>query len=501
MSDISAHDSPINAPLPPGTVLQQGSFVVGEVLGRGGFGITYRAQNRANGANAGGSGAGFDSAAIESETVAIKEFFPDGCARGGRDVQLTNSPRDAATAVEEESARQNFLNEARVLAALHHPGIVRVYAAFQENNTAYMVMEFLDGATLQEIVLRRGPLPESEALNYIEKIGAALGEVHRANFIHRDIKAENIIVGADNRNPAPPDSSFSNLLKRAGSRDAPGAARVTLLDFGLNKEIGGAGTYHTLRLTNALRFGSPGYSPPEQYGRQARFGPYTDIYALGALLYYLLSGQIPPEAPERMGGDEVIPLHQLRPQISRAVSDAVTWALQLKGDERPQTITQFLNALRPDAAVPVHAVISTPSPVVHIVSSPIRTTPTALPATHSPSSAVAAPSPQQSPATAQRATASLKNWPAALSGRFWSFIAQGLKRVVGSLWTEVANILPRLLFLAFVIALGIIIARHQQHRRQQQWLYQHLQTKQHPAKDGRVIKKRGINGDKVRKRK
>jgi serine/threonine protein kinase len=506
MNAFSQADLSIDAPLPPGTSLRQGDFVVREVLGRGGFGITYRAQHRQSAANVPVSQSARDTLAADRQVVAIKEFFPAGCGRSGLDLQFTPDVGDARSAAEQESARQNFLNEARVLAALNHPGIVRVFAIFQENNTAYMVMELLEGLTLQEVVATRGPLPEDEALVCIEKVAAALGEVHRSNFIHRDIKAENIIVG-----PA-----------RPGQPGQAPDARVTLLDFGLNKEIGGAGTYHTLRLTKALRFGSPGYSPPEQYGRQARFGLYTDIYALGALLYYLLSGKLPPDAPERMSGEDLIPLHLLRPQISRTVSDAVTWALQLKGEARPQTLVEFLSALRhsnadTDAG---RSAVLTPGP--HPISQTPALPPAPIAATAAQAVAVAptasAPPPQpQSPAMRQRARATFKDWVASLARRFLAFlarsfrsllaaVARSLKRAARNLWLEFVSVAPRLLFLAAVIALGFFLVKQQQERRLQQreqWTRQRLQAKQNQAKKAknkRAAKGSGTAKGRLRKR-
>ncbi|MBV9469524.1 MAG: serine/threonine protein kinase, partial [Abitibacteriaceae bacterium] len=164
--------------LAPATPLQDGAFILDEVLGEGGFGITYRAHEiRLN------------------RLVAIKEFFPTGCARAENQVQF---PGDMSER-EQHEARHNFLNEARILARLRHPHIVGVYTTFEENNTAYMVMEYLEGQTLQEMVQEsadpaspKRPLPESEALDYIEQVGDALRLVHNAHLIHRDVKPENI---------------------------------------------------------------------------------------------------------------------------------------------------------------------------------------------------------------------------------------------------------------------------------------------------------------------
>jgi serine/threonine protein kinase len=407
--------------LPPGTRLQQGRFVLGAVLGWGGFGITYHAQETP-----------------DSHSVAVKEFFPTGCVRSGPAVEFPASLGEA----EQERIRQNFLNEARVLAALHHPGIVRVEATFMENDTAYMVMEFLTGQTLHQVVQEHGPLPEDVALSYLEQIGAALSEVHRTNFIHRDIKPENIMVCLDD-----PKSS---------------GARVVLLDFGLNKELAAADTYHTLRLTNSLRFGSPGYSPPEQYGRQARFGPYTDIYALGATAYYLLSGQVPPEAPVRMAGEDVVPLCQLQPQISRQTSDAILWALELNGGARPQTLQEFLQAFTSKQAVGV--------------DSPLRTVSATPPATSLTTVSVPSRSPISAPGPALAQ-------PAGVGHRLRRFFGGASKRVLRHLYLGLLDILPRLILLAVLIAIWIVFARQQASQRaSRQPTTQHPPAKAKPKK-------------------
>jgi len=430
-------DEIIDVALPRGARLQQGGFAVSRVIGQGGFGITYHAQDR-RGASGGG---------VAEGVVAIKEFFPQGCARRGLDVHFSA----ASDATEQEAAQQNFLSEARVLGALDHPGIVRVEATFKENNTAYMVMEFLDGDTLQQLVQRRGPIPEDVAVGYIRQIGAALSEVHRAHFIHRDIKAENIIVGADGRH-LPTQNE-----------------RVVLLDFGLNKEIGAGNTYHTLRLTNALRFGSPGYSPPEQYGRQARFGPFTDIYALGATLHFLLSGQVPPEAPERMSGSDMIDLRQTSPQVSRTVSDAVMWSLELKGDARPQTVQEFLDALQ-QGRVSAPRLLPTPqnssaiknSAAVSAAAKSSSQTP-ALPPNKTAQTARAALFPHNRFSAPQApVTTSQRFAPRSAGGKILNVASNSGTSALRFLWSNLVEVLPRLLLIVGVIAALIYFNRNQQ---------------------------------------
>lgn len=292
---------PLSPALPPGVKLQNGAFAIGPVMGQGGFGITYK---------------GGDMQL--RRYVAIKEFFPPGSERSGQTVQ----PTGATTPEDYQAVKEKFLEEARALARFNHPGIVRVFSTFEENNTAYMVMEFVKGQTLEQILQEKGSLPENEAIEYGEKIGEALSEVHAASLIHRDIKPENILVGPD--------------------------GRVILLDFGTARALAMG---KTVRQTAML---TPGYAPLEQYGEQARFGVPSDIYSLGATLYRCLTGTLPPQATDRAMGVQATPVDQVNPFIRREVSDAIMWALQVKADQRPQSMAEFLGALRGEA--PAHSV-------------------------------------------------------------------------------------------------------------------------------------------------
>jgi serine/threonine protein kinase len=291
--DVSA----VTQALPPGARLLGGAYAIGKVLGQGGFGITYL-----------GSDTGLRRA------VAIKELFPQGALRQGAAV----FPAGGTSASEFDRARAQFLEEARLLARFQHRGIVHVYASFEENGTAYMVMELLQGRSLGSLSEERGALPEREAVGYIQQTGDALAAVHEANLLHRDIKPDNVILTPE--------------------------GRVVLIDFGTAREFA-AGM--TRRMTTVL---TPGYAPLEQYTQHARFGPFTDIYALGATLYHLLTGRQPIAATDRAVGVVLAPPHQVMPEISRAASDAVTWAMEMKVDARPQSVREFLAALRGQGA-------------------------------------------------------------------------------------------------------------------------------------------------------
>jgi serine/threonine protein kinase len=299
--------SPFSGALAPGTKLQGGIYSVGKVLGQGGFGITYL---------------GGDIRA--RRPVAIKEFFPYGSSRRGNSVH----PFGGLNAADYASSRTKFLDEARILARFDHEGIVDVYGTFEENNTAYMVMELLRGRTLGQLIEERGPLPEREALQYITRVGEALEVVHGASLLHRDLKPDNIMLNDD------------------GS--------VVLIDFGTARTFAAG---KTGRMTTMV---TPGYAPLEQYGQSVRFGPFTDVYALGATLYHALTGQMPPPATDRASGVDLVPPRMLNPAVSRGVSDAVMWAMKMRVAERPQTMRELLDAL---AAVPAEPAPSVPGPM------------------------------------------------------------------------------------------------------------------------------------------
>ena len=281
------------ATLPIGTQLRGGLYSVGRVLGRGGFGITYLgADLRLH------------------RPVAVKEFFPAGSLRRGADVRP-----EAGAADEFAAARAKFRDEAALLARFRHPGIVGVYDCFEEHGTAYMVMEFLRGRPLGVLLEERGVLPEREAVEHIRRAGEPLGVVHRAGLLHRDIKPDNL------------------MLQDGG--------RVVLIDFGTARAFaGGMASRMTAMVTH-------GYAPLEQYAPEARFGPYSDVYALAATLYHLITGQMPPPVLSRAGGVELKPPHRLNPDISRSVSEAIIWGLEMRVDRRPQTVRAFTEALRP----------------------------------------------------------------------------------------------------------------------------------------------------------
>lgn len=280
--------------LQSGTALNAGKYIIEKKIGEGGFGITYKAMQK-----------GLNRA------VCIKEYFLAGsCVRNtqARTVHLQGISDEKY-----EKYRQAFVKEAQTLAALHHPNIVEVIDIFDENNTSYMVMSFIEGRSLQSIVAVNGPLSYPDAVNYMAQITNAVGYIHEHNILHRDIKPENIMITAD--------------------------YKAILIDFGSAREFEQDKTQmHTSMLTH-------GYAPPEQYTANSKKGSYTDIYALGASLYYILTGQVPIEAAARLT-EELVEPKQLNPSIPAEGNRTIMKAMRLKKEERYQVVQDFMDDLR-----------------------------------------------------------------------------------------------------------------------------------------------------------
>ena len=270
--------------------LRQGAYRIQTILGQGGFGITYL-----------GTEAALD------RPVAVKEHFPWGCQRGENDRVLPG-------AVEPELYQRSldrFSREARLLAQFDHPGIVRVLTVFEENNTAYLVMEYVQGPTLAQILERDGPQPGSRVRLWAKQLGHALAAVHHKGLLHRDLKPDNLILTDQDR--------------------------LVLVDFGAALHL------HTQQQTAIV---SHGYSPPEQYSQICQPGPAADLYSLGATLYHLLTGSPPPSSLERMNGAELPPL---RPG-GRALREAVERCLSMDRQARPTSAAHFLELLEAESS-------------------------------------------------------------------------------------------------------------------------------------------------------
>ncbi len=295
--------TPTTSLLPKDTLLHSGSYRIVKHIGSGGFGNTYEGLHL-----------------LLGRRVAIKEFFPkDFCMRDAD----TNAVRIITESRSDllEKLRGKFLDEARALCALHHPGIVKVHDVFEENGTAYFVMDYVSGESLEDKLGKYGALSEKEALGYIRQVADALAHVHAQNRLHLDIKPNNIMV------------------------DEQG--HTVLIDFGASKyydENSGKNVSTVVGFT-------PGFAPSEQADNDIKnFSPATDIYALGATLYRLLANVTPPSAAAIATEEEE--LKPLPAHISAATRKAVTAAMQFARKKRPQSIAEFLELLGESKVAP-----------------------------------------------------------------------------------------------------------------------------------------------------
>lgn len=278
------------------TLLQGGKYKIVRFISSGGFGCTYEGVHT-----------------MLDKRVAIKESFVQSlCVRhpNSGNVQVTTPANEHSIHI----LKEKFVKEAKILSQFNHPNIVRVSDIFQENNTAYYVMDYIEGQSLDQIVSQKGPLQEKEALNYIRQVADALKYVHAHDYLHLDIKPGNIMV--DN------------------------TGKAILIDFGASKHYDSESGENTTAF-KSIR--SEGYAPTEQTSGFVKFSPPTDIYALGATLYKLLTGERPPEAQLLMMGESE--LKPLPSTIPKETKNAIACAMKPKRADRPQTIEEFLSLL------------------------------------------------------------------------------------------------------------------------------------------------------------
>ena len=287
-----------------GSELQNGRYRIVRKLGQGGFGITYE-----------GVQTGLE------RTVAIKEFFmKDYCNRDDATNSVSVGTKGSAQLV--DNFRKKFLKEARFIAQLGDvPHIVRIHDIFEENGTAYYVMEYVNGGSLKQLVAGKGALSEQKAISYITQIGQALHSLHQHNILHLDVKPDNVLLNS--------------------------RGEAVLIDFGVSKRYDQTGSQ-----TSTTPIGlSKGYAPFEQYkdGGMELFTPATDIYSLGATLYYLLAGHTPPEADEIMENG----LAERPTSVSPTIWNAIEQAMQPLKKNRPQSVDAFLAMLGTADDVPM----------------------------------------------------------------------------------------------------------------------------------------------------
>ena len=279
------------------TLLQGGKYRIERFIASGGFGCTYEAYHT-----------------LLDMRVALKEFFvSDFCNRDEKTGQVSVATKSKVELI--DKLKKKFMDEARALFKMKHPGIVRVIDVFEENGTAYYAMEYIDGQSLSDVVKKRSKLPEAEAVGYIRQVAEALKYVHSLNRLHLDIKPGNIMLGKD--------------------------GKAVLIDFGASKHYDAETGENTSTL---LGINTTGYAPVEQVNQSFKsFSPATDIYALGATLYKLLTGITPP--PSTMLVSEEASLEPLPSTISPATRKAVESAMLLLRKHRPQTIDAWMQLL------------------------------------------------------------------------------------------------------------------------------------------------------------
>ncbi|MFO1372463.1 MAG: SUMF1/EgtB/PvdO family nonheme iron enzyme [Candidatus Competibacteraceae bacterium] len=280
-------------------------YLIEGVLGAGGFGITYKAIHEAL-----------------QNAVAIKEYFPAEWAFRDHDniTVRPNAQGQIPAKADEPSCYQwglqRFLDEAKILVQINHPGVVRVRDYFTANGTAYIVMEYENGESLSALLQRGGILPEQELRRLLDDILPALEAVHSQGYLHRDIKPSNLYMRKQDNH-------------------------VLLIDFGAARQALG---HRTRSVTSVV---TPGYSPIEQYVTVGEdYGPWTDIYALGAVLYRCINGAPPVEAPGRVLKDPVQPAVELGAGLyTHGLLQVVDRALAVRPEERFQNIAEMRDAL------------------------------------------------------------------------------------------------------------------------------------------------------------
>lgn len=346
----------ISHTLPNGYMLEE--FEIEDVLGIGGFGITYRAMDT-----------------LLKRAVAIKEYMPSGIAVRDRE-QASIMPASSAHQEDFDWGLERFKMEAATLVAFSHPNIVSVFRFFQANGTAYLVMEYQDGKSLAELLGKNGTLTETEINEILYPLLDGLEEVHVAGFMHRDIKPANIFIRRD--------------------------GKPVLIDFGAARQAMGG---HSQALTSIV---TAGYAPYEQYESETVQGPWTDIYALGATLYRAIAGNKPVEAPKRAGAvmrgadDPNPPAREIGAgRYSPTLLLAIDTALNVLEGQRPQSVDEFKAFLAGEAESEAHTEVTYPSQQAGQEGATILA---GGPASRAPSSSAVAGSATAAAIAAQQAT-------------------------------------------------------------------------------------------------
>lgn len=283
--------------LPPGFVLMD-EYRVQKLLGSGGFANTYLARD-----------------IFLDRNVAIKEYFPRDFAVRAQGYSV--GARSTQQHKDYQWGLDRFAHEAKIISKLKHPNIVRAYRVFNALNTAYIVLEFVEGADLEVTLSKRKASIQQAELDWLlQRLLDALSVVHASHILHRDIKPANIFIRRSDGGPV-------------------------LIDFGASKFAFSEANGTTAAIV------SRGYSPQEAYATDAKLqGPWTDIYSLSATIYLMISGRTPPEATERVLGDTLVPMKAMGLSGYReSFLAAVDWGLRIQPDQRPRTVEQWSQAL------------------------------------------------------------------------------------------------------------------------------------------------------------
>lgn len=306
---FNAQKSPQPAEAMPRNTILNGKYLVGDVLGRGGFGITY---------------IGFDLS-LESR-VAIKEYYPSGAAmrrEGESELYWSSSYKFRSS---REDAKNYFLKEARKMARVENiPSVVRVRETFLANETAYIVMDYVEGETLKARLRREGPMTYTACYALLRPMMQDLCKIHRQGVIHRDISPDNIMIQKD--------------------------GRVKLLDFGAVRDVGLVSPDKPLsQSTEAIL--KQGYAPVEQYQNKGTLGPWTDVYAMCATIYFCLMGEVPTDAPGRMLGDPLKWFEDEFAEIPAEASRTLEKGMALRVQDRIQSMSELYQGLYEEAPDP-----------------------------------------------------------------------------------------------------------------------------------------------------
>jgi hypothetical protein len=295
--------------LQPGTKLLKGQYTIVRYLNSGGFGITYLAKDSLD------------------RDVVIKECFPSSFCRRSKAMVTA---RSRAHSAELRSVVQLFVREARNLSKIVHPNIVAVHQVFEDNGTAYMAIDFIDGLDLQQIIDGQGRMPRTDEIVLMtEKLLAAVGFIHARDMLHRDIAPDNVLV---NQKGDP-----------------------VLIDFGAARERAS----QTNRAMSALRVVKDGYSPQEFYIAGSEQGPWSDLYALGATLYHLISGEAPANGQARLAAlaedqpDPYVPLTGRFAGFPAGYLEAIDKAMQTLPKQRLQSAQEWMSMFRSGVSLPL----------------------------------------------------------------------------------------------------------------------------------------------------